>query len=71
MHRLTSDLGDLHIHGKIRKYPFQWHWSNGQLKLESAKIVETRKISRTFLVMCHLFLAEDLCIELEYARDAS
>jgi hypothetical protein len=73
MHRTcpTSALGDLHIHGKIRRYLFQCHWSHSQLKSESVTIVKTRLNSRTFLMLHHLFWTNDSCIKLEHARDAS
>jgi hypothetical protein len=32
---------------------------------------ESNSESRTFLVLCHLFWADGLCIELESARDTS
>jgi hypothetical protein len=67
----TSDLGDLHMHGKIRRLYFQWNWFHGQLKSELVATMETRQISKNFLMLCHLFWAGDLCIELESTRDVS
>jgi hypothetical protein len=55
----------------LRRLLFQCHGSHGQLKSVSAAIVETRKISRTILVLHHLFWADGPCIEFESTRDAS
>jgi hypothetical protein len=71
MMHLTSDLRDLQMRGKIRREPFQCHWSHGQLKSESAAIIKTRQITRTLLVLHHLFWAAGLCIKLESVRDTS
>jgi hypothetical protein len=40
-------------------------------KSELAAIVEKRQITRNFLVLCHLFWFDGMCIELESTRDAS
>jgi hypothetical protein len=71
MMRMRYDLDVIHIHGKIRRYVFQHHQFHGQLKSESPRIVKTRLISKTFLVLHQLFWADDPCIELETIRDAS
>jgi hypothetical protein len=49
----------------------QFHRSHGQLKLESAAIVKSMLISRTFLVLSHLFWDDGPCIKLESTRDVS
>jgi hypothetical protein len=59
------------MHGKIRGYPFQLHWSNSQIKSEAAKIVKTIQIYRFILVLRHLFWADVPCIELESTRGLS
>jgi hypothetical protein len=68
---MTSDLEVLHIHGKIRSYPFQCQWSHSQLKSELPAIIKTRSFSKTFLVLYHLFWVDGSCIKLESIRDAS
>jgi hypothetical protein len=67
----TSNLDVPHIHGKISREPFQRHCSHGQLKSKSPIIIKTRLISRTFLVLRHLFLPDGPCINLESIKDAS
>jgi hypothetical protein len=42
-----------------------------QANSESAEIVKTRQISRTFVVLRHLFWADGPCIKLEYVKDVS
>jgi hypothetical protein len=36
----TSILDVLHMHGKLRRQPFQWHRSYVQLKSESSAIIK-------------------------------
>jgi hypothetical protein len=67
----TSVLDVLHMHGKMRRNPFQWHWSHVQLKLESSANIKIVPISRTIFGVAPLFWPDGPCIQLESIRDVS
>jgi hypothetical protein len=58
----TSVLDVLHMHGKLRIYPFRWNQSNIQLKSESSAIIKTVPISRTIFGATPLFWPDGPCI---------
>jgi hypothetical protein len=65
----TSVLDVLHMHGRLRRQPFQWHWSHVQLKSESSAIIKIVPISRTVFAAVPLFWPDGPCIRLECIRD--
>jgi hypothetical protein len=67
----TSVLDDLHMHGKVRRYRFQWDQSHAQQKLESSIIIKTVPITRTIFGAAPPFWPDGPCIQLESIRDAS
>jgi hypothetical protein len=67
----TSILDVLHMHEKLRRYPYQWHHSHIQLKLESSEIIKTVLIFRTVFSAAPPFWSDGPCIQLESFRDAS
>jgi hypothetical protein len=68
---MTSVLDVLHMNGKLRRYPFQWHWSHVQLKSESSAIIKIVLISRTIFGAMPPFWPDGPCIQLESIMDTS
>jgi hypothetical protein len=56
---------------KAKEIIFPMPRSHGQLKSKSPAIIKTKMISRTFLVLRHLFWADGPCIELGSISNAS